>query len=54
MAIDARDLQPMLVPDAPEEPRLAELRRAFAAEGVGALGFIPLTHHGRILGEFMI
>jgi PAS domain S-box-containing protein len=51
---DARDPQPVLVPDVTQEPELASLRRRFLAEGIAALGFIPLCNHGRLLGKLMI
>lgn len=51
---EAQDPQPILVADAQAEPSLASLRRTFAEEGIGALGFIPLVHQGRLLGKFMI
>ncbi len=51
---DAQDPQPVLVPDAQTEPSLVSLRSLFSEEGIGALGFVPLTHQGRLLGKFMI
>ena len=51
---DAVDPEPVLVPDAAAagfEPALAD---AVAAEGIGALAFVPLVHAGRLLGKFML
>ena len=51
---DALNPQPVLVPDALMDSSLASLRSLFVEEGIGALGFIPLVHQGRLLGKFMI
>src|SRR4051812_44521832 len=40
---DARDPQPVLVPDVTLEPSLAGLRDVIEAEGIRALAFIPLV-----------
>ncbi|MFN8380685.1 MAG: PAS domain S-box protein [Anaerolineales bacterium] len=51
---DALNPQPVLVPDALKDSSLASLQALFVEEGIGALGFIPLVHQGRLLGKFMI
>ncbi len=51
---DAQDPQPVLVPDVHADPDLSSLLPIFVQEGIGALGFIPLTHQGALLGKFMI
>ncbi|MES1158250.1 MAG: GAF domain-containing protein, partial [Haliangium ochraceum] len=51
---DARDPQPLLVPDVLAEPSLAGYGALFENERIGALGFIPLVSGGRLLGKFMV
>lgn len=51
---DAGEPQPVLAPDIALAPDLAPLRRTLDAEGIAALGFIPLCNHGRLLGKLMI
>lgn len=51
---DAVDPQPVLVPDFRKDTSLNALAPIFEKEGIGALGFIPLIHQGRLLGKFMI
>ncbi|MBK6791528.1 MAG: PAS domain S-box protein [Anaerolineales bacterium] len=51
---DVVNPQPVLVADAQNEPSLSSLSALFEKEGIGALGFIPLTHQGRLLGKFML
>ncbi len=51
---DAVDPQPVLVPDFRQDTSLTALAPIFEKEGIGALGFIPLIHQGRLLGKFMI
>jgi diguanylate cyclase (GGDEF)-like protein/PAS domain S-box-containing protein len=46
--------EPVLVPNALNEPSLASFQSLLQKEGIGALGFIPLVHQGRLLGKFMI
>jgi PAS domain S-box-containing protein len=46
--------QPVLVPDVALDAGLAGLQGVFTAEGIGALGFIPLVRRGRLAGEFML
>ncbi len=51
---DAKDPEPILVPDVAFDPALAALGPVFAAERIAALAFIPLVHAGRLLGKFML
>ncbi|MBL8063202.1 MAG: PAS domain S-box protein [Anaerolineales bacterium] len=51
---DVMDPKPVLVPDAYQDSELESLYPVFKKEGIGALGFIPLTHQGRLLGKFML
>jgi PAS domain S-box-containing protein len=51
---DTRDPQPIVVADVGSAPELAGLLPAIRAEGIGAMGFIPLVYDGRLLGKFMI
>jgi signal transduction histidine kinase len=51
---DTKDPPPVLVPDADNEPTLASLRPALRQEGIQALAFVPLVHHGSLLGKFML
>jgi signal transduction histidine kinase/PAS domain-containing protein len=51
---DTTDAAPILVPDVNEEPALAGLRAVVRGEGIRALAFVPLVHHSRLLGKFML
>lgn len=51
---DARDPQPVLVPDVSADAALDGYQPLFQREGIGALGFIPLVSGGRLLGKFMV
>jgi anti-anti-sigma factor len=51
---DAKDPEPILVPDVALNPELAALCPVFDAERIVALAFIPLIHAGRLLGKFML
>jgi PAS domain S-box-containing protein len=51
---DAKDPQPLFVPDVLDEPSLADLQETIICEGIRALGFIPLVYQGRLLGKFMV
>jgi len=51
---EARDPQPILVEDVDKAEDLAALLPTFRAEGIRALGFIPLLYQGRLLGKFML
>jgi signal transduction histidine kinase len=46
--------QPVLVPDVKADRELAAFAPVFDAEGIAALGFIPLVDAGKLLGKFMI
>ncbi len=48
------DPQPLLIEDVEADPAWASYRPVFRAEGIRSLGFVPLTHQGRLLGKFMI
>src|SRR5581483_613521 len=51
---DDRSPQPILVPDVTAEPSLSDLQSAIVAEGIRAVGFIPLVAEERLLGKFMV
>src|SRR5947209_11282938 len=51
---DAKDPEPILVPDVALDPALAAFRPVFDAERIVALAFIPLVHAERLLGKFML
>jgi signal transduction histidine kinase len=51
---DARDPEPVLVPDVGVDAGLAGFLPLFRRERIGALGFIPLVSAGRLLGKFMV
>ncbi len=51
---DAKNPQPVLIPNAEEEPSLETLRDVILGEDIRALGFIPLVYKGRLLGKFML
>lgn len=51
---DARDPQPVMVPDVAADASLAGYGSLFRDERIGALGFIPLVSGGRLLGKFMV
>ena len=51
---DDPDPQPVLVPDVEADPHLTSLLPVLAAEGIRAVGFIPLVHAARLHGKFMI
>ncbi|HVY38998.1 MAG TPA: GAF domain-containing sensor histidine kinase [Polyangia bacterium] len=53
-ARDARDPQPVLVPDVHADADLAGFVPLFQKERIGSLGFIPLVSGGRLLGKFMV
>jgi CheY-like chemotaxis protein len=50
----ARNPAPILVSDVSTDPSLGPRREAILAEGIHPLGFIPLGHHGQLLGKFMV
>lgn len=51
---DTKDPQPILVNDAIREPSLLKLLPFIKAEGISALGFVPLLKKGKLMGKFMI
>lgn len=51
---DADDPQPIFVADVNDEPSLSALLPVILREGIRALGFIPLLHDGRLIGNFMV
>ena len=51
---DARDPDPIFISNAGEDASLEPWRETILAEGIRAMGFIPLTSQGRLLGKFMI
>ncbi|MCZ7683309.1 MAG: GAF domain-containing protein [Sandaracinaceae bacterium] len=53
-AADATDPRPVFVEDVCEAPELAALLPVLEREGIRALGFVPLTYGGRLLGKFMV
>jgi GAF domain-containing protein len=53
-ARDERNPQPIFIDDAERDASLAPYRPLFAAEGIGALGFVPLLHRGVLIGQLMI
>jgi len=48
------DPQPIVIGNIDEAELTGELRAVIQQEGIGALGFIPLTYGGRLLGKFMV
>jgi PAS domain S-box-containing protein len=51
---DTKNPAPVLIDDVRTDASLGALREVIAAEGIGALAFVPLTADGRLLGKFMI
>jgi signal transduction histidine kinase len=51
---DTRNPEPVLVRDVQAEPSLATYGPLFQRERIGALAFIPLVFHGRLMGKFMV
>ena len=51
---EAKDPQPILVPDVSRDPSLDPYRQRFQEEGIRALAFIPLMSPGGLLGKFMV
>jgi signal transduction histidine kinase len=51
---DAHDPQPIFSSDVAADPAMESYRPLFRAEGIGALGFIPLVAAGRLIGKFMV
>ncbi|MDO8357842.1 MAG: PAS domain S-box protein [Nitrospirota bacterium] len=48
------DPQTILIDDISSDPSVAQYREVFDAEGIKALGFIPLVLPERLLGKFML
>ena len=51
---DDADATPILVADVSADPELADFGPVFTAEGIGALAFVPLIQHERVVGKFML
>src|SRR5687768_15257509 len=51
---DTVDPQPVVVADIEQEESLRAFGDIFRAEGIRALGFIPLLSRGRLIGKFMV
>jgi signal transduction histidine kinase len=51
---DATDVAPVLIADALADPAMAPYADVFREERIGALGFIPLTAGGRLIGKVMV
>ena len=51
---EARDPEPIFIANPGEDASLGLWRETILAEGIRAMGFIPLTSQGRLLGKFMI
>ena len=51
---DSVDVQPIMVQTITESEMEPQLQAAIQHEGIGALGFIPLTYGGRLLGKVMV
>jgi signal transduction histidine kinase len=51
---DARDPQPIAIADARLDPAWASLRDLFVGERIAALAFVPIVHHGELLGAFTL
>lgn len=50
---EARDAKPILIADVTKDDGMAAYQSIFAAEGIGAIGFVPLVS-GELLGKFML
>ncbi|WP_018237223.1 PAS domain S-box protein [Ensifer sp. BR816] len=50
---EQRDPQPIFLEDVAQAEALGALRSTIEAEGIAALGFIPLVAEGRLIGKFM-
>ena len=51
---DSQNPVPVMIPDTGADQSLGALRGPVLAEGIGALGFIPLIAGTRLIGKFMI
>ncbi|AFL49822.1 PAS domain S-box-containing protein [Sinorhizobium fredii] len=50
---EERDPEPIFLQDVAQAEALTALRPTIEAEGIAALGFIPLVAEGRLIGKFM-
>jgi PAS domain S-box-containing protein len=51
-APEAKEYPPVCIADT--QTTEGELKEAFLREGIGALGFVPITYDGKLLGKFMV
>jgi PAS domain S-box-containing protein len=51
---DSPDPEPIVVPDVTQDPSLAPYLPVIRAEGIAAMGFVPLVSAGRVIGKFML
>lgn len=51
---DPQPPRPIFIPDVQADPAWERYLPVFAAEGIAALGFIPLLTQGRLVGKFMV
>jgi len=51
---DAKEPEPLLVPDVREDGCLGSLRTVVLSEGIRACAFIPLLHQERVVGRFVV
>jgi len=51
---EEKNPQSIFIPKVEEEPNLEKLLPVILDEGIRALGFIPLSYQGRLLGKFMV
>ena len=50
----ALDAQPLVIPDAMSDQRVAQYRRVLEREGIRAFVFVPLTVAAGVIGKFML
>jgi PAS domain S-box-containing protein len=51
---DARDPEPIVVPNVAADPSLGPFMDTIQAEGIAAMAFIPLVSLDRVIGKFML
>jgi PAS domain S-box-containing protein len=51
---DTRDAEPIVVPNVRHDPSLQPFLATIEAEGIAAMGFIPLVSLGGVIGKFML
>ena len=51
---DAVDPEPVVIPDVAADATLGPLQAVVIAEGIRALGFVPLVYGSKLLGKFML